>query len=163
MSVARRVVVLSLGSNIGERRRNLRRAVNLLQTSMRVVRVSSIFESAPVDCEPGTAPFLNLAVVGLTALEPSKLLEQTQRIERMLGRRRGRRNAARTIDIDLIFVAGTSLRSSTLTLPHPRFREREFVLAPLREVVPYWFDAVSHDRISRLSGAGGVTRDGRLF
>lgn len=129
-----RTVVIALGSNLGDRRYNLLRAVHALRDLMRVVRVSSIRETAPVDAPAGSPPFLNMAVVGYTTLAPEALLEELLSIEKRLGRvRRGVRNEPRVIDLDLILYDAVRIRSKRLTLPHPRAQERDFVMDPLRE------------------------------
>jgi len=125
-------VVIALGSNLGDRRRYLRRAVDELRRVISVVRVSSIIETDPVDAPP--PKFLNMVVVGHTKLSPEKLLDALQEIETRMGRRRSKRNAPRVIDLDLILHSANRRRSARLTLPHPRYRERDFVMRPLREV-----------------------------
>lgn len=127
-------VVIALGSNLGDRGYNLRRAI--AQLPIRVVRVSALLETEPVAAPPGSPRFLNAVVAGYTELGAVELLEALLALERRLGRvRRGLRNEPRTIDLDLILHGSTRARTSTLTLPHPRAREREFVLAPMRSVV----------------------------
>jgi len=97
--------------------------------------VSSIHQTAPVDAPVGSPPFLNLVLVGFTALSPAPLLAALLAIETRLGRRRrGIRNEPRIIDIDLILHGATRMRTPSLTLPHPRAHERAFVMAPLREI-----------------------------
>jgi 2-amino-4-hydroxy-6-hydroxymethyldihydropteridine diphosphokinase len=125
-------VVIALGSNLGDRRRYLRRAVEELRRVIAVVRVSSIIETDPVDAPP--PKFLNMVVVGHTDLSPEALLDALLEIETRLGRRRTTRNAPRVIDLDLILHSAHRRRTERLTLPHPRYREREFVMRPLREV-----------------------------
>jgi 2-amino-4-hydroxy-6-hydroxymethyldihydropteridine diphosphokinase len=125
-------VVIALGSNLGDRRRYLRRAVEDLRRVIAVVRVSSIIETDPVDAPP--PKFLNMVVVGHTDLSPEALLDALLEIETRLGRRRTTRNAPRVIDLDLILHSAHRRRTERLTLPHPRYREREFVMRPLREV-----------------------------
>ena len=130
-------VVIALGSNLGDRRRNLLLAVDALRRVISVVRVSSIIETEPVDAPP--PKFLNMVMLGHTDLSPEKLLDALQEIESRLGRRRMTRNAPRTIDLDLILHSAHRRRTSRLTLPHPRYRERDFVMRPLREVWPRRF------------------------
>jgi 2-amino-4-hydroxy-6-hydroxymethyldihydropteridine diphosphokinase len=125
-------VVIALGSNLGDRRWYLRRAVDALRRVISVVRVSSIIETDPVGAPPPR--FLNMVVVGHTNLSPEKLLDALLDIEARLGRRRTTPNAPRVIDLDLILHSAHRRRSPRLTLPHPRYREREFVMKPLREV-----------------------------
>jgi 2-amino-4-hydroxy-6-hydroxymethyldihydropteridine diphosphokinase len=127
-------VAIALGSNMGDRARNLRAAIDALGDVVRIVRISRVRETNPVDAPPGSPMFLNMAVAGYTSLSPEALLEALLSIEKRLGRRRGVRNAPRTIDLDLIFHSANMRRTSRLTLPHPRYRERAFVLEPLREV-----------------------------
>ena len=130
-------VAIALGSNLGDRALTLRRAIHELQRVVHVVRVSSFLETEPVDAPPGSPRFLNAVVVAHTPLAPLQLLEAMQTIESRLGRRRTRvHNAPRTIDLDLIFHSAHRVRSARLTLPHPRYREREFVMKPLAEVWP---------------------------
>lgn len=130
-----RTVVIALGSNLGNRVVNLRRALDAIGAYARIVRVSSIHETDPVDAPPGSPQFLNLVAAGYTYVEPEELLDAMQRIELALGRvRRGVRNAPRMIDLDLIRYSGAVIRTARLTVPHPRYREREFVMAPLREI-----------------------------
>ena len=143
-----RTVVLALGSNLGLRRYNLLRAVDSIGKAMTVVRVSSIHESAAVDAPSGSPRFLNLVLSGHTSSTASLLLRELLAIETRLGRRRaGVRNEPRIIDIDLILFSA-ELRSSTfLTLPHPRYLQREFVMQPLREIAEGWIDPVSGRRL----------------
>jgi 2-amino-4-hydroxy-6-hydroxymethyldihydropteridine diphosphokinase len=122
-------VVIALGSNLGDREYNLRRAIRELP--IRVVRVSAFLETEPVNAPPPM--FLNAVVTGYTDLSPQALLGALLALERRLGRRRrGVRNEPRIIDLDLIVHGGSRMRSPELTLPHPRARQREFVMGPLR-------------------------------
>lgn len=128
-------VAIALGSNLGDRALALRRAIDELGRVVRIVRVSSFLETEPVDAPPQSPCFLNAVVIGYTSLDPLSLLDALQMIEVRLGRRRGHvRNAPRTIDLDLIFHSAHRVRTPRLTLPHPRYRQREFVMRPLREV-----------------------------
>ena len=135
--------MIALGSNLGDRRVNLLRAVDALGGVMTVVRVSTIHESEPVDAPPGSPRFLNMVVAGFTSSTPEALLPRLHEIESRLGRVRAGRNAPRTIDIDLILHSANASRSRALTLPHPRYRQREFVLAPLRELHLGWRDPIT--------------------
>ena len=128
-------VAIALGANLGDRAYTLRRAIHELRTIVHIVRVSSFLETEPVDAPPGSPRFLNAVVLGYTSLSPSQLLAKMQSIESKLGRRRTHvRNAPRTIDLDLIFHSANRARTRELTLPHPRYLEREFVTKPLREI-----------------------------
>jgi 2-amino-4-hydroxy-6-hydroxymethyldihydropteridine diphosphokinase len=128
-------VVLALGSNLGDRAWNLRRALHALRPVVNIVRVSTIHETDAVDAPEGSPPFFNLVLIGTTALSPASLLAEVLAIEKRLGRVRRRvRNEPRLIDIDLILHGATRMRTRALTLPHPRALEREFVMGPLREI-----------------------------
>ena len=135
-------VVVALGSNLGDRAYNLRRAVHALRGVIDVVRVSSFIDTEPVDAPEGSPRFLNAVVAGSTRLAPQELLDELLAIERRLGRRRpAPPNAPRVIDLDLIIHSANRLRTASLTLPHPRFRQREFVMGPLRELGLQWVSA----------------------
>ena len=125
-------VVISLGSNLGNREWYLRAAIDELRRVLHVVRVSSIRETEPVHAPPPR--YMNAVVAGYTDLSPEAVLRELQQIETRLGRRRTFRNAPRTIDLDLILHSANRRRTRELTLPHPRYREREFVLEPMREL-----------------------------
>ena len=132
-------VLIALGSNLGDRAYFLRRAIHELRSAVDVVRVSSFIETDPLDAPPASPRFLNAVIAGATHLAPQALLDELLTIESRLGRRRpAPRNAPRVIDLDLIMHSAHRLRTRTLTLPHPRFREREFVMGPLRELGLVW-------------------------
>ncbi|MFZ2491011.1 MAG: 2-amino-4-hydroxy-6-hydroxymethyldihydropteridine diphosphokinase [Thermoanaerobaculia bacterium] len=142
-------VVIALGSNLGDRRLNLARAVHEMRTAVRIVRLSRIHETDPVDAPAGSQRFFNMVVAGYTALSPEELMASLLGIEARLGRiRRGIRNAPRIIDLDVILFGATLRRSRSLTLPHPRYRDREFVTAPLRELRLPWRDPVTGEPLS---------------
>jgi 2-amino-4-hydroxy-6-hydroxymethyldihydropteridine diphosphokinase len=139
-------VLIALGSNLGDRALFLRRAIHQLRQVMHVVRVSSFIETNPVDAPP--PKYLNAVVAGYTDLSPAALLDALHKIESRLGRRRTTRNAPRTIDLDLILHSANLVRTRALTLPHPRYREREFVLEPLRELNLDWRDPATGNRLT---------------
>lgn len=142
-------VAIALGSNLGNRDRNLRDAAQRLNASITDLRLSSFHETEPegVGIQPR---FLNAAAVGNTALSAQDLLAQLLAVERALGRERPYRGAARTIDLDLILYDGAVIDEPGLTVPHPRFRDRGFVLGPLVEIAADWIDPVSGRTISAL-------------
>lgn len=130
---------LSLGGNLGDRRKYLEAAVDALRTTPGIsdVQCSSFRETAPVG--RGDQPsFLNAAVRIRTSLGPEELLAVLQSIESRLGRVRdpGNRWGPRTIDMDLLVYEGVRMRTETLEIPHPRMAERRFVLEPLAELAP---------------------------
>lgn len=131
-----KTVYLSLGSNIGDRARNLQAALEQLAApDLRVLRTSPAYETEPVEY---TAQrwFLNLVAEAATELLPMQLLLRTGRVERALGRVRTVPKGPRTIDIDILFYGRTIVRSARLEIPHPRMAERRFVLAPLADLAP---------------------------
>lgn len=123
---------LSLGSNLGDRVALLRDAVEMLPD---VVGVSPVYETDPVG-GPEQDSFLNLVVELRTALSPNQLLGVCHRLESSAERVRAERWGPRTLDIDIIWMEGIVMDDEHLTIPHPRWRERRFVLAPLRDLAP---------------------------
>lgn len=142
-------VAVALGSNLGDREAHLRAALSALRPIIDALSVSSFYDTEPVGV--GAQPrFLNAAASGLTVLSPSDLLRALLEIEVRLGRTRPFPGASRTIDLDLIFYGDSIISTPTLSVPHPRFREREFVLAPLAEVAAGWIDPLSGRTVSEL-------------
>ncbi len=129
-----KTIYLSLGSNRGDRVRNLRAALAALEQGGIVVRrVSSFYETEPLGVARQPL-FLNLAVEAASVLLPRQLLSRTLRIERELGRRRAVAQGPRTIDIDILFYGSSVIRTPDLVVPHPRLAARRFVLQPLAEI-----------------------------
>jgi 2-amino-4-hydroxy-6-hydroxymethyldihydropteridine diphosphokinase len=130
-------VLLGLGANLGDRRRNLLEAVRLLseEQGVRWLRLSAIRETAPAGGPP-QGPYLNAAGELLTTLEPLALLELLARVEARLGRVRGERWGPRPIDLDLLLYGDLVIELPALIVPHPRLCERAFVLEPLAEIAP---------------------------
>jgi 2-amino-4-hydroxy-6-hydroxymethyldihydropteridine diphosphokinase len=127
---------VALGSNLGDRPAHLRRALEALeQAGERVRAESSVWETEPVDA-PGTPWFLNMVVELDTRRAPHALLSLLLEIEAQAGRRRGKPNAPRTLDLDLLAMDDLRLADPRLELPHPRMWERRFVLEPLAEIAP---------------------------
>ena len=131
-------VYIALGGNLGDRRANLERAVELLDAdpALELVAVSSLRETDPVGYEDQPR-FLNGALAADTALSPRELLDRLLAVERELGReRRGPRFGPRTVDLDLLLYGDDTVDEPGLTVPHPRLAERRFVLEPLAELDP---------------------------
>lgn len=148
-------VAVALGSNLGDREQHLRDAIAALTPIVYNLRVSSFHDTAPVGV-PGPQPmYLNAAAVGDAMLSALELLDALLQIETTLGRVRPFPNAPRTLDLDLILYDGAIETSERLTLPHPRFRERRFVLAPLAEIAPDWRDPVTGRSVEELLRALG--------
>jgi 2-amino-4-hydroxy-6-hydroxymethyldihydropteridine diphosphokinase len=129
---------IALGSNLGDSRQILREAMERLQgLSSTPILKSSLWETTPVECPPGSPMFLN-AVVGLIPFAdetPESLLTKLQSLEKEFGRQPKKvLNEARPLDLDLITFKGEVRKSDALTLPHPRAHQRRFVLEPLSEI-----------------------------
>ena len=133
-------VAIAIGSNLGDRLANCRRARELLLKIDDVdgpVRTSRLYETDPIGCAPGTAPFLNGVIEVAYGGEPQTLLAALQDIEVQMGRSsRHPRNASRKIDLDILYAGDLVLAAEAITLPHPRMHTRRFVLAPLADVCP---------------------------
>ena len=130
---APRRVLLALGSNLDDRRRTLREAVDSLPG---VVALSGLYETEPVGGPPGQARFLNLVVAIESDASPRQLLGMCHRIESAAGRVRGERWGPRTLDVDILWIDGETIDEPDLSIPHPRMFERRFVLVPLHDVAP---------------------------
>jgi 2-amino-4-hydroxy-6-hydroxymethyldihydropteridine diphosphokinase len=133
-------VIVALGSNLGNSREIISQALERLkQFAVSPLLKSSLWQTTPVDCPPGSASFMN-AVVGLVPLQnetPESFLEKMQQIEKEFGRQPKKiLNEPRPLDLDLIAFGNEIRASEKLTLPHPRAHERRFVLQPLNEIAP---------------------------
>jgi len=126
---------LSLGSNVGDRKENLRTAIRELRLVGNVLALSSFYETEPVEFT-GQPWFLNCALVLETRRLPSELLRDVLEIESRMGRRRTQKKGPRTIDIDILLFADVVVKAEELTIPHPALQERRFVLEPLAEIAP---------------------------
>ena len=126
-------VFIGLGSNLGNRGENLRKAIDALAPHVAVQKKSSIYESRPQGIGPQPL-YLNMVIMGETTLLPLLLLGQLKKIEASLGRVENTHNLPRPIDLDIIFYGDTVMDMPELTVPHPRMHERAFVLAPLDEI-----------------------------
>ena len=127
---------IALGSNLGDRWETLSAAVRRLQTEpgLRLIASSEKYETAPVDCPPGSGAFLNSVVAVETARSPEDLLELLMRIEREFGRARSEPNSPRTLDLDILLYGDCIIDTPDLVIPHPRMHQRAFVLFPLAEL-----------------------------
>jgi 2-amino-4-hydroxy-6-hydroxymethyldihydropteridine diphosphokinase len=131
---------VALGSNLGDRLENLRAArsaILRLSNAKPPIVFSPLYETEPVDCEPGAEKFLNAVVEFDYEGDPTRLLDELIRAEEALGRRRDHpKNVSRTIDIDLLYCGDRKIEDDRLQLPHPRLRLRKFVLQPLADIRP---------------------------
>jgi 2-amino-4-hydroxy-6-hydroxymethyldihydropteridine diphosphokinase len=152
---------LGLGSNLGDRWAHLRRAVDQLRagSAVPVTAVSPVYETEPIGGPEEQGSYLNLVVELAVAatVDPYRVLEECRRLEAAAGRVRTVRWGPRTLDADVIWIDGIFLADPELTIPHPRWRERRFVLVPLADLAP---DLVDQAAIE--TAGGEVIRVGTL-
>jgi len=128
-------VFFSLGSNLGERKANLLRAIGLLErASISVKLMSHIYRTEPVG--PGQPYFYNACVMAVTSLNARDLLACVKSIESEMGRKKTAKWGPRIIDIDILFYNNIIISKENLKIPHPEIEKRRFVLTPLREIAP---------------------------
>lgn len=160
-------VCLALGTNLGERRAQLEKALHALAEQVQITHVSALYDTAPVGITDQPR-FLNAVCVGQTALSPRALLHFVKGIEQSQGRSDGPRNGPRPLDIDIVYYDRQIVAEADLIIPHPRLSERAFVLVPLAEVAPDWMHPVvgltSQEMLARLGAQGPeiITKMGRL-
>jgi 2-amino-4-hydroxy-6-hydroxymethyldihydropteridine diphosphokinase len=148
-------VHIALGTNLGDRRANLLRAIELLREKVQITRLSSLYETeaAYVTDQP---EFMNMALAGRIdpdALSPRELLRFVNDIERRMGRERLVRYGPRVIDVDILSYGDQHILEPDLIIPHPRIAERDFVLAPLREIAPDLILAGQTKTVAELASA----------
>jgi 2-amino-4-hydroxy-6-hydroxymethyldihydropteridine diphosphokinase len=150
------VAYVALGANLGDAVTTLLQAMDAMAAlpGTAVTRRSSLYRTRPVDS--AGPDYVNAVVEVVTALPAPHLLQQLQNIEHLAGRERPYRNAPRTLDLDVLLYGNALVQSHSLTVPHPRMRERAFVLSPLAEIAPglvpdAWLDAVSGQSIQRIT------------
>ena len=128
---------LGIGSNLGNRRKNIKLAIQKISAlkDTEVIKSSRMIETEPVGGPVGQGKFLNAALKIRTSLSPLILLKKLKSIEKQLGREKTVRNGPRAIDLDILFYGDRIINSKNLTIPHPRVFEREFVIKPLLEII----------------------------
>lgn len=150
MSITRRVAI-ALGSNLGDRRAAIAYAARHLADFVSNLQLSELIETEPEGEGLEQQPlYLNAVATGTTTLGPRELLDALVRIERAMGRERPFHGAPRTLDLDLILLGDEIVHEAGLDVPHPRFRERFFVLGPLAGIAPDLVDPVTGLRIGEL-------------
>lgn len=149
---------LSLGTNEGNKEKNLRKALKLLKghSEIEIINISSVYETEPWGGVKQPS-FYNIAVEIETTLDPEALLQACQDIEDKLGRKRLIHWGSRTMDIDILSYQQVRIKSERLNLPHPYMEMREFVLAPLREIAPD-FVLSSGKSVSQTKGEGKIKK-----
>jgi 2-amino-4-hydroxy-6-hydroxymethyldihydropteridine diphosphokinase len=142
-------VYLSIGTNMGDREKNLQTAIKLLEKvpEIAIKKLSSIYETDPVGFEDQSR-FLNAAIAISTSFSPLELLQFIQKIEKSLGRKREIRWGPRTIDLDILLYNQENIISEQLTIPHPRMFERGFVMIPLLEIYPHVIDIYNISKLA---------------
>lgn len=128
---------LGIGSNIGNRRRNIKAAIEKINSlrNTKVLKASSFIETDPIGGVLNQGKFLNAAIKIYTRFPPLILLKRLKNIEKCLGRKRGVRFGPRIIDLDILLYAGKIINKRNLSIPHARMFEREFVIKPLLQVL----------------------------
>jgi 2-amino-4-hydroxy-6-hydroxymethyldihydropteridine diphosphokinase len=150
-------VFLSLGSNLGDRIVNIRKALEQLPgAGVDIIRVSSFYKTEPVDFQ-FQAWFLNCVAEAETHLMPMRLLQAVKLVERALGRRPAVAKRPRPIDIDILLYESVVVRSAVLNIPHPRMAERRFVLLPLRELSANLRHPITKRTVSEMLQEAGDT------
>jgi len=159
------IAYVGLGANLGDRRAGLEAALRALEAhpQMRLARVSSLYETAPVGVT-GQPDFLNAVAAVETTLAPRPLLDALLHLENLLGRVRTSRWGPRVIDLDLLLYGARTIALPGLDVPHPRLRERAFVLTPLAEIAPDLSLPGDGKKVADLAkihaGAGNIRRLG---
>jgi len=145
------VYFLSLGTNLGKKRKNLRNALELLEKEgVRILRASSLFKTQPVDFldQPW---FYNQVIEVESCLNPFELLKSIKKIEQHMGRKACMLKGPRVIDIDILLAGKSVINTPELVIPHPRLEERNFILIPFRELSPGTIHPVFNSTIDKLS------------
>ena len=143
------ICYLSLGSNIGNRKKNIEKAlVQLEKNSIKKIKLSSFYETEPVG--PVQRNFYNIAGKFKTELTPFDLLKKIKEIESLLGRKKTYRWGPRVIDIDILFYGKKIIKTENLIIPHKEICKRLFVLIPLNEIAPNFVHVTAHKKIKTL-------------
>ena len=149
-------IYLALGTNLGDRRANLRNAIAALPPAVQVTAESPVYQTAPWGYAD-QPDFLNQVVQAATDFSPARLLTHLKNIETNLGRTPTFRYGPRVVDLDILFYDNLILNSPDLTIPHPRISARAFVLVPLADLAPRLRHPVSGEIISNLLASADIS------
>ncbi len=127
-------IFIALGTNLADRRKNLKTALKEIEKIAVIVKKSSVYETKPMGYTPQD-DFLNMVIQIKTNLSPQKLLTELKNTENKMGRTKTIKNGPRIIDLDILIYGDKKIRTKNLTIPHPRMNERQFVLIPLNEII----------------------------
>ena len=155
-------VFIGIGSNIGNKEGNIRKAIGLIKKKCKILKASSLYETEPVGYKEQDW-FLNCAIEIDTKLNPLELLNFLQSIEKKLKRAKTIKNSPRIIDLDILFYSNKIIKEKNLIVPHPRLHERLFVLEPLKEIAPELVHPMFGKSIGELYSGDGRKEDVRLF
>lgn len=144
-----KIVYIALGSNIGDRQKNLEIALNEIKKIATITKQSKIHETDPVDYK-NQNKFINMAIELKTKLSPSELLKKLQEIEQKMGRKREIEKGPRVIDLDILLYNKEIINRPNLKIPHPTMHQRSFVLEPLSEIAPKIKHPVLNQTINEL-------------
>jgi len=158
-------VFIAFGSNVGDREENLKSALQLVKRKMKLLKISSMYETEPMYVEDQNW-FLNLVAIVETDLQPRKLLDYLKATERRLGRQNGVKYGPRIIDMDILFYGKEIVTEEGLEIPHPKIHERPFVLIPFVELQPHYVHPIQKKTIltllSELKPEKSVIKRGKL-
>jgi len=161
--MVKREIYIGLGSNLGNRLANIRKAIELMkEEGIEIMKESSIYETEPVGYkEQGW--FLNSVVKARTQFSPEGLWKRLEKIEKVMGREREIKWGPRIIDLDILFYGNKVLNGKQLQIPHPELHKRRFVLLPLKEIAPELVHPVLNKTIGEILGELKDNSEVRLF
>ncbi|RMA97570.1 2-amino-4-hydroxy-6-hydroxymethyldihydropteridine diphosphokinase [Hydrogenothermus marinus] len=142
-------IFLGLGSNIGNKEENIKKAISLLSDFVFDIKLAKLYKSKAYGYE-NQDDFINTAIVGYTNLQPEELLKKLKEIEEKVGRKKRFHWGPREIDIDILFYEDLIFKSENLEIPHPRIYERDFVLKPLVDLEPDFIHPVLNKSVKQL-------------